>query len=200
MIKFIETIKVLNGDTPDIKEHVQRVRATLRHFYSKSKEEFDLILSVSEILDREREKISNGLFKLRVVYSDRFISGTLIPYIPKTIKRLKVVECDAIDYPFKFENRTAIESLLSYKDNCDDILIVKKGVVTDTSYSNIVFERMGSLYTPESYLLAGTKRAKLIRDGIISEEKIRPCDIDRYDKAYLINSMLDLYPVEEIEF
>ncbi len=200
MIKFIETIKVLNGDTPDIKEHAQRVRATLRHFYSKSKEEFDLILSVSEILDREREKISNGLFKLRVVYSDRFISGTLIPYIPKTIKRLKVVECDAIDYPFKFENRTAIESLLSYKDNCDDILIVKKGVVTDTSYSNIVFERMGSLYTPESYLLAGTKRAKLIRDGIISEEKIRPCDIDRYDKAYLINSMLDLYPVEEIEF
>ena len=200
MIKFIETIKVLNGDTPDIKEHVQRVRATLRHFYSKSKEEFDLILSVSEILDREREKISNGLFKLRVVYSDRFISWTLIPYIPKTIKRLKVVECDAIDYPFKFENRTAIESLLSYKDNCDDILIVKKGVVTDTSYSNIVFERMGSLYTPESYLLAGTKRAKLIRDGIISEEKIRPCDIDRYDKAYLINSMLDLYPVEEIEF
>lgn len=200
MIKFIETIKVLNGDTPDIKEHAQRVRATLRHFYSKSKEEFDLILSVSEILDREREKISNGLFKLRVVYSDRFISWTLIPYIPKTIKRLKVVECDAIDYPFKFENRTAIESLLSYKDNCDDILIVKKGVVTDTSYSNIVFERMGSLYTPESYLLAGTKRAKLIRDGIISEEKIRPCDIDRYDKAYLINSMLDLYPVEEIEF
>lgn len=200
MIKFIETIKVLNGDTPDIKEHAQRVRATLRHFYSKSKEEFDLILSVSEILDREREKISNGLFKLRVVYSDRFISWTLIPYIPKTIKRLKVVECDAIDYPFKFENRTAIESLLSYKDNCDDILIVKKGVVTDTSYSNIVFERMGSLYTPESYLLAGTKRAKLIRDGIISEEKIRPCDIDKYDKAYLINSMLDLYPVEEIEF
>lgn len=200
MIKFIETIKVLNGDTPDIKEHAQRVRATLRHFYSKSKEEFDLILSVSEILDREWEKISNGLFKLRVVYSDRFISWTLIPYIPKTIKRLKVVECDAIDYPFKFENRTAIESLLSYKDNCDDILIVKKGVVTDTSYSNIVFERMGSLYTPESYLLAGTKRAKLIRDGIISEEKIRPCDIDRYDKAYLINSMLDLYPVEEIEF
>ena len=200
MIKFIETIKVLNGDTPDIKEHVQRVRATLRHFYSKSKEEFDLILSVSEILDREREKISNGLFKLRVVYSDRFISGTLIPYIPKTIKRLKVVECDAIDYPFKFENRTAIESLLSYKDNCDDILIVKKGVVTDTSYSNIVFERMGNLYTPDSYLLAGTKRAKLIREGLIREEKIRPCDIDKYDKAYLINSMLDLYPVEALEF
>ena len=200
MIKFIETIKVFNGDTPDIKEHVQRVRATLSHFYSKSKEEFDLILSVSEILEREREKISNGLFKLRVVYSDRFISGTLIPYMPKTIKRLKVVECDAIDYPFKFENRSSIESLLSYKDECDDILIVKNGEITDTTYSNIVFERMGSLYTPESYLLAGTKRAALIRKGLVREVKIRPCDIDRYDKAYLINSMLDLYPVEEIEF
>lgn len=200
MIKFIESIKVLNGDAPDINEHLQRVIRTIRYFYSKSDEKFDFISCVNNVLESEREKISDGLFKLRLVYSDRFVSGTLIPYTPKTIKRLKVVECDAIDYPFKFENRTAIESLLSYKDNCDDILIVKKGVVTDTSYSNIVFERMGSLYTPESYLLAGTKRAKLIRDGIISEEKIRPCDIDRYDKAYLINSMLDLYPVEEIEF
>lgn len=200
MIKFIESIKVLNGDAPDINEHLQRVIRTIRYFYSKSDEKFDFISCVNNVLESEREKISDGLFKLRLVYSDRFVSGTLIPYTPKTIKRLKVVECDDIDYPFKFETRTSIESLLSYKDKCDDILIVKNGVITDTSYSNIVFERMGNLYTPESYLLAGTKRAKLIREGLIREEKIRPCDIDKYDKAYLINSMLDLYPVEEIEF
>ncbi|NCB03620.1 MAG: hypothetical protein EOM67_15930 [Spirochaetia bacterium] len=200
MIKFIESIKVLNGDAPDINEHLQRVLRTIQSFYSKSNERFDFISCVNSVLAREREKISDGLFKLRVVYSDRLISGTLIPYIPKRIKRLKIVECDDIDYPFKFENRTSIDSLLSYKDDCDDILIVKNGVITDTSYSNIVFERMGNLYTPESYLLAGTKRAKLIREDIVREEKIRPCDIDRYDKAYLINSMLDLYPVEEIEF
>ena len=200
MLKFIESIKVLNGDTPDINEHLQRVIRTIQYFYSKSNEKFDFISCVYTVLERERDKISDGLFKLRVVYSDRFISGTLIPYIPKRIKRLKLVESDDIEYPFKFENRTAIDSLLSYKDKCDDILIVKNGVITDTSYSNIVFERMGNLYTPESYLLAGTKRAKLIREDIIREEIIRPCDIDRYDKAYLINSMLDLYPVEEIEF
>ena len=200
MLKFIESIKVLNGDTPDINEHLQRVIRTIQYFYSKSNEKFDFISCVYTVLERERDKISDGLFKLRVVYSDRFISGTLIPYIPKRIKRLKLVESDDIEYPFKFENRTAIDSLFSYKDKCDDILIVKNGVITDTSYSNIVFERMGNLYTPDSYLLAGTKRAKLIREGLIREEKIRPCDIDKYDKAYLINSMLDLYPVEEIEF
>jgi 4-amino-4-deoxychorismate lyase len=200
MLKFIESIKVLNGDTPDINEHLQRVIRTIQYFYSKSNEKFDFISCVYTVLERERDKISDGLFKLRVVYSDRFISGTLIPYTPKTIKRLKLVESDDIEYPFKFENRTAIDSLLSYKDKCDDILIVKNGVITDTSYSNIVFERMGNLYTPDSYLLAGTKRAKLIREGLIREEKIRPCDIDKYDKAYLINSMLDLYPVEALEF
>ena len=200
MLKFIESIKVLNGDTPDINEHLQRVIRTIQYFYSKSNEKFDFISCVYTVLERERDKISDGLFKLRVVYSDRFISGTLIPYIPKRIKRLKLVESDDIEYPFKFENRTAIDSLLSYKDKCDDILIVKNGVITDTSYSNIVFERMGNLYTPDSYLLAGTKRAKLIRACLIREEKIRPCDIDKYDKAYLINSMLDLYPVEALEF
>ena len=200
MLKLNESIKVLNGDTPDINEHLQRVIRTIQYFYSKSNEKFDFISCVNTVLERERDKISDGLFKLRVVYSDRFISGTLIPYIPKRIKRLKLVESDDIEYPFKYENRTAIDSLLSYKDKCDDILIVKTGVITDTSYSNIVFERMGNLYTPDSYLLAGTKRAKLIREGLIREEKIRPCDIDKYDKAYLINSMLDLYPVEALEF
>ncbi|HNS71615.1 MAG TPA: chorismate-binding protein, partial [bacterium] len=135
MLKFIESIKVLNGDTPDINEHLQRVIRTIQYFYSKSNEKFDFISCVNTVLERERDKISDGLFKLRVVYSDRFISGTLIPYIPKRIKRLKLVESDDIEYPFKFENRTAIDSLLSYKDKCDDILIVKNGVITDTSYS-----------------------------------------------------------------
>ena len=37
MLKFIESIKVLNGDTPDINEHLQRVIRTIQYFYSKSK-------------------------------------------------------------------------------------------------------------------------------------------------------------------
>ena len=48
MIKFIESIKVLNGDTPDINDHLLRVRRTLEYFYSKPKEEFDFISFVND--------------------------------------------------------------------------------------------------------------------------------------------------------
>mgnify|MGYP000872165625 CR=1 FL=1 len=197
MTKFIETVLIEDGTVCHLDYHSRRYARTLQHHFLHGKaEEFNRY--VKNVLAGEPMSISKGIFKLRVIYSDKPLSYTLEPYQSKEIKTLKLVEDDSIDYNFKYENRCSIERLLSLRGECDDILIVKNGYITDTSYCNIIFEKDGQLFTPSTPLLAGTKRERLINTGTIKEEKIRPCDIRRYDKVYLINSMLDFVQVEKI--
>lgn len=48
------------------------------------------------------------------------------------------------------------------------MLIVRDGWVTDTSFTNVVFEDAGGgLYTPETCLLEGTRRQSLLDEGRI---------------------------------
>ena len=85
-----------------------------------------------------------------------------------------------------------ILNLLKKKGDCSDILIVKNGFITDTSFSNIIFLKCGRWYTPNTPLLKGTKRAKLLDLGLINERSIRPEEMGNYEKVGLINAMLEL--------
>ncbi len=79
-----------------------------------------------------------------------------------------------------------------FKDGCDDILIVNKGLITDTSYSNVVFRKDNMYFTPNFPLLNGTKRQKLIENRIIEEAVINVETIKQYDRVWLINALLDI--------
>ena len=74
---------------------------------------------------------------------------------------------------------TARQSIGLYdlRNDCDDILIVKRGMVTDSSYANIVFRRGKRWYTPWSALLKGTMRLNLLERNKIYEEEIRVEDL-----------------------
>ena len=197
MIKFIESIRVVDGVAYHLDYHFKRFSRTIKHHF-KNQDEEDLYGFVSEILSKERDVIKKGVFKLRLIYSNKILSFTIDPYQPKLIKTLRLVEDNNIRYPFKYEERSEIDKNFTMRNGCDDVLIVKEGEITDTSYCNVVFEKGRILYTPVSYLLPGTARERMINEGLLNEIKIRPCDISRYDKVYLINSMLDLYPVDSI--
>jgi len=104
---------------------------------------------------------------------------------------LRLVEASPA-YAYKFADRSALNSLLRQKGNCDEILICRDGFITDTSYSNVVFQEGSRFYTPRSYLLNGTKRQQLLRSGVISEREISTASLGEYDRVYLINAMLDI--------
>jgi 4-amino-4-deoxychorismate lyase len=88
---------------------------------------------------------------------------------------------------------------MEMRGDCDDILIIKKGMVTDSSYSNVVFKDLnGSWVTPSTYLLPGTRRASLLMRGEITECEIRSIDIGMYTELKLINAMLGLNDTEGI--
>lgn len=162
-----------------------------------------MLCGVQENFDLEEflqqfEQPKHGLYKCRLVYDDRSREVEFIPYQPKPIQKLRIVEHDRISYEFKFKDRKLISRLFELRKECDDILIVKKGYVTDSSFANIVFRRGKRWFTPWSALLKGTVRTRLLERNMIYQEEIRAADIPSFESFKLINAMLE-FDAPEIE-
>ncbi|MFA6359900.1 MAG: aminotransferase class IV [Dysgonamonadaceae bacterium] len=183
---FIEVVKVEDGMFVDPQPHIDRIIRTTMHFFAEP-------LTVQLIKDMIPINLRTGVVKCRIVYSKEVASIDFEEYEMRNIRSLSIIEDNTIDYGFKYLNREAINKLFSQRGDCDDILIVKDSLITDTSYSNVVFKNFrNELYTPASTLLSGTKRQKLLNAGIIHEKEIRVNDIQSYVGVYLINAMIDI--------
>lgn len=182
--KFSEAIKLKDGILHNLSCHQARVDTTLANFGGGK---VNLFYTLSEIPVFARE----GLFKCRVVYSNRVESVEFIPYTFNHIETVGIVVDDYIDYGYKYVDRSRIKKLLE-KSGCDDIIIVKQGMVTDAFSANLVFESKEGLFTPNTVLLQGTKRRFLIETGRILERDISVNDIKLFDRVGFINAMVDL--------
>ena len=78
----------------------------------------------------------------------------------------------------------------SRKGNCDDVLLVQRGHVTDTSYANVALFDGSNWYTPAWPLLRGTRREKLIENGTLKASVIRERDLHNFQTLRLVNAML----------
>ncbi len=131
-------------------------------------------------------------YKCIIVYDNEIHDIIYELYKIKNIKSLKLIHSNDINYNYKFNNRDLINKLKDKKENCDDILIVKNGMITDTSFSNICFHDKSGWYTPSSHLLNGTTRMRLIDTGKIKEINIAESEITKFERASLINTFYDL--------
>lgn len=184
MSLLLESIRLSDGQFQNLFYHEQRMNRALK-FLCGVQEHFDLEAFLA-MIDRPLQ----GLFKCRMVYDDVSRDLEFVPYKIKKIDSLRVVEHDRVSYEFKYADRKLIDRLYGLKKECDDILIVKRGLVTDSSFSNVVFRRGKRWYTPWSALLKGTMRSNLLERNIIHEEEIRVEDIKTFDSFKLINAMI----------
>ncbi len=182
---FSEVIKICNGKIFNLPVHIERMNFTLQSFFGST---IPFSLKYEDIPLEFRE----GLVKCRIIYSLENLEIKYSHYIFREINSLKIIHDNSIDYSFKYADRRAFERLMAQKENCDDILVVKNGLVTDTSFTNVVFESDKGLFTPSTYLLPGTKRQTLLKERVIKEKVIRIEDIEDYRKLYLINAMMDI--------
>ncbi len=187
MSLLLETIKLHNGKLFNLSFHNERMnRARIELFGETS------IIDLEKILQVPIEKKA-GLFKCRVTYNREISKIEWLEYVPQKIARVKTVECDEIDYSYKYADRK-IFGLLKKKIDCRDneeILIIKNGVVTDTSFSNVVFFDGKNWFTPSVPLLKGTQREKLLRDKLIVEGEIKAEQLKKFVSFKLINAMLE---------
>ena len=182
--RFIESIRVCDGKFCSLEWHLRRMRQTIAYW------QYPLDLSI--LSWQVPEELGSEIFKCRIVYDSQIREITYSPYQPRIIRSLKLVDGDALDYAFKYEDRSAIMRLLQLKESCDDILITKGGYITDTSYSNVVLENSEGLFVPHTFLLNGTRRQRLLSEGIVRERAIRPSDLGQYHRLYLINALIGL--------
>lgn len=189
---LFEVIKIQNRQLQNTDYHNNRLNRSLSLIFGvKENIHLEKVINIPKDLD-------NQTFKCRVIYSNKIEKIQFEPYFQKIITSLKLVECNDIDYRYKYYDRSIIDELFAQRKNCDDILIIKNGFVSDTSYANIVFWDGTGWITPSTPLLPGTKRQKLLDQKIIEEKGIKASDIKQFEKARIINAMIDLDDASDI--
>ncbi|MDL2319890.1 aminotransferase class IV [Alistipes sp. OttesenSCG-928-B03] len=183
--QFSEAIKLKDGVFYNLPYHQARMDLTLAQCGGVR---IDLASALANIAD----DVDKGLFKCRLIYGMEGVESVeFIPYSLRLVTTVGLVTADDIEYGFKYTDRTRLNELLA-QSGCDDMIIVKNGLVTDAFAANLVFESCDGLFTPDTYLLPGTKRQHLLDMGIIRLKHIVPEDIKAYDCIRFINAMVDL--------
>jgi 4-amino-4-deoxychorismate lyase len=185
MYRLIETIKIIDGIPQNLEWHKLRMSESSELLNNKK-----LFLEMNDFDTPEIYK--NGIVKCRIYYTNQIDKIEYENYKIKPVNNFKIIFNDEINYSHKFADRRQLKILFDMRDDCDDIIIIKKGFVTDSYFANLCFEKNGELFTPLYPLLNGTKRQKLLSEKKIIPINIKPANIDIYQKIHLINAMLDL--------
>ena len=188
MSRFIESICYENKQYHLLELHQQRIDRTFKKHFPLTIP-FDLASRLPKLNFEEK-------YKVRVLYSNEALDVEFAKYVPARIKTLKPVETSKMSYEYKHEERGAIDKLFAQRSDADDVIIVKNGWVTDSSYANLVFWDGNKWYTPHTYLLNGVKRQLYLKYGLIGEKSISLMNIRDFEKVSLINAMLDIGDVE----
>jgi len=174
--------------------HNARFNETRKKYFNSAETDLARIIQVPSTLD-------DSVFRCRIEYAEDIQKIEFFPYSPRMINTIKLVESNDIDYSYKYLDRVAIDKLFALRGSCDEILIVKNGLITDTSIANVVFTDGKKWHTPSTPLLNGTHRRRLLAEKKIEVKEIKLSDLNHYTFLRTINAMLDeapLIPIDKI--
>ncbi len=184
MHQFVETIRIDGGRAMNLPLHEARMNATRMHFAPHVAP-----IGLQKWLDGA--PISEERIKARVVYDvDGVRETTFETYKRRNIERLRLVEDNAINYTFKSTDRSELNRLQALRDGCDEVLIMKRGLITDTSFTNVAFFDGQRWLTPAQPLLRGTMRQWLLQRGEIAEAQLTPASLASFQRIMLFNAMI----------
>lgn len=189
MSLLLETICIADGAVQNIELHNARFNRTRSELFGEN--------HVINLANYIRPTEMYVRIKCRVIYNKDIVEIKYEEYIRRDIRTLKLIDANDIDYSYKYHDRSCFDKLLELKSECDDILIVKNGLITDTSFSNVALKKGEEWHTPAKPLLAGVQRQKLINQGKIIPKDIAPSDLPNYSHIRLINAMIDMEDGEE---
>ncbi len=184
MHSFLETIRIENGIACHLEYHQWRVESVFRSFNAQKK-----CFALQEYIDPPE---ATTLYRCRIIYTIEGIQNIeYIPYYKKIITSLHHIENPHCSYEYKYENREILMQMFAQKGLCDDILITRNGLITDTSIANVALFDGVEWWTPKTPLLAGTTRQRYINDGVLKTKDIPLESLHQYKKFALLNAMID---------
>ena len=181
-----ETIKAVDGALQHLCYHQARLDETRQTLYDATQK-----ISLASLLVPPSE----GTFRIRVEYDSEVRKVEVIPYTPRKINKMALVESD-IAYDFKYSDREALNALVPH--NLDDVIITHNGVLKDTSIANIALLIDGVWKTPKEPLLKGTTRARLLSSGQITAEHLDRESIKNADKFAIMNALIGFKIIENV--
>ncbi|MCH9812553.1 MAG: aminotransferase class IV [Epsilonproteobacteria bacterium] len=190
MSLFFETLKIKNHKIYNLSEHHARLNKTVL-------ENFGHRTSID--LNNHIKAPDEKLYRCKVTYDTEIKSVSFTPYQPKVFRHFKLINTH-LSYPYKAVDRTEINKLFEQKENCDDILMIKDGLVYDTSIANIAIYDGIKWYTPSMPLLAGTQRANLLKKQIVFEKEIKVKDIKNMVSFAIMNALIGFHPIKNAKF
>ena len=185
MCRFVESIKLKDGVFYRLQLHQQRVNKAFEAFYP-TEEPVNVVETLFQTVFPQE-----GLYKCRLVYDSDLQLLDIAPYVRREIRSLKMVETTQESMSYKPEDRTEFNAAFALRGGCDDVLLVKDGLLTDTSYCNIALYDGENWYTPRTPLLYGVNRMQLLSEGKLLEKDIKVSELMNFQYISLFNAMIE---------
>jgi len=186
---FFETVKIQKGEIQNLSFHNKRLNLTIKQNF-----EIDAKIDLQEHVQQE----DFSLERCKVIYEKSIKKIQFFPLIPRKFQSFKVLETN-ITYNFKNVDREDIELLMSQKGSCDDIIMIKEGLVTDTSIANIAIYDGVKWITPKKPLLKGTYRESLLKKQLLLEKDVKMKDIKNAVRFAIMNALVGFYEVKGVK-
>lgn len=193
MSLLLESIRIENRQLHHVDLHNVRFNNARKQLFGKQN-----FILLEEIIKIPKD-LTNNKYKCRITCNGDYINYEISVYEQRKINTLKIVHFNNIDYTFKTDDRTQLNIAFSERENCDDIIIVKNGMVTDAWAANIILFNGTHWETPSTPLLKGVQRENLLNKGIIYEKNIHFNELLRYKSIKLVNAMIGFDDANEIE-
>ena len=185
MCRFVESIQLKDGVFKRLPFHQARLEKAMKQFFQNEK-----VINLAEEL-MKTDFPTEGLFKCRIVYDSEICLIEFIPYVRREIRTLKIVHSDIESFPYKPKDRTGYNTAFALRADCDDVIIVRNGLLTDSSYANIAFFDGKFWFTPQIPLIFGVNRAGLVEKGKIIEKDIQVNELLNYTQISVFNAMIE---------
>lgn len=181
---LLESIRIHDGTPELLTYHQQRMNRTRKAYYPKSP-----VIKLAALIKR-LELPETGTHKLRLEYDSKVRRQEIIPYASRPVNSIRIIDADDVRYGKKYADRTTIKKYFERRGEHDDILMIQRGHVTDTSYANVALYDGTHWYTPAWPLLRGTRREMLVENGTLRPSVIRERDLVNFEKLRMVNALL----------
>ena len=187
---LLETLRLDDDGYADLEEHLERLASSARYFGFAHDPE-----AVHDALAAARAQ-ARGPRRVRLSLTRSGAVTTLVDDLPAPpdgpvplVLDDEPVDADDVWLFHKTTNREVYERRAARAPDAEVLLVNDRGEVTETPIANVAVRLEGRWWTPPrtSGLLAGTARARMLRDGTLAERPI-PADALRRAEAIALVS------------